>query len=279
MNLAQAATPASKTVPAEFARALEAMTEAAKAAGALALPFFRPGAGTTASVTFKSGGSPVTQADIAADDCLRTRLLAAFPQAGWLSEETHDDCGRMDSDVLFIADPIDGTRGFMAGDARWCVSVALVITGRPVAGVLHAPALGETLTGALAQGASCNGRAISVSARPALAGALLAGPRLKLEAMARGGPAIEIAEKIPSLAWRLAGVARGEFDAGLASENSHDWDIAAADIILHEAGGALCALDGAPVAYNRHEPRHGALAAAPPQLMSELLARARRVFS
>ena len=248
-----AAQGASRPDTAQTARALDAMETAAREAGALALAYFRDGAGTGAAITYKAGGSPVTEADIAADTHLRQKLRAAFPDIGWLSEESEDTRERLGQDALFIADPIDGTRGFIAGDPRWCVSVALVVSGRPVAGVLHAPALGETLTAALGQGARLNGRAVSVSDRAAFAGALVAGPRPRLEALNKAGEGIVIAEKIPSLAWRFAGVAAGRFDAALASGNSHDWDIAAADIILHEAGGVLCGLDGAPVGWRALE--------------------------
>ena len=74
----------------------------------------------------KTGGSPVTEADVAVDEYLRVKLLAERPDYGWLSEETADDPARLSRETIFVVDPIDGTRGFIEGDDRWCVSLALV---------------------------------------------------------------------------------------------------------------------------------------------------------
>ena len=134
--------------------ARDCLTAAAREAGALALGFFRLGAGTSAEVQSKFGGSPVTEADLAADALLKRRLREAFPDAGWLSEETADDAERLKRRVLLVVDPIDGTRAFVAGDPRWAVSAALVVDGRPVAGVVHAPALEETYAAARGAGAT-----------------------------------------------------------------------------------------------------------------------------
>jgi len=125
---------------------IPALVDAAVAAGELALRFFRPGAETSADVQHKAGGSPVTEADLLVDGFLREHLGQLLPEAGWLSEETADSHARLDRRRVLIVDPIDGTRGYAAGDARWAVSIALVEDGRPIAGVVHAPAMGETFT-------------------------------------------------------------------------------------------------------------------------------------
>jgi len=257
------------------AQARDQLIAAAREAGEIALGFFRHGEGTSARIDYKHGGSPVTQADIAVDDFLRERLGAAFPGAGWLSEETADDPVRLAGDSLIVVDPIDGTRGFVAGDARWAVSIALVRDGRPVAGVVHAPALGETFAAAAGAGAQLNGASIRVSRRETLAGARIGGPKPMIEAIGRAIGAPLVAQpRIPSLAYRLAQVARGAFDLGLASERSHDWDIAAADLILRESGGRLTQIDGATLRYNRVDTHRGALFAAPTQLFDRLLSAA-----
>jgi myo-inositol-1(or 4)-monophosphatase len=124
--------------------ARDCLAAAAREAGALTLGFFRLGAATSAEVQSKFGGSPVTEADLAADALLKRRLREAFPEAGWLSEETADDPERLERRALLVIDPIDGTRAFVAGDPRWAVSVALVVAGRPVAAVVHAAAGDET---------------------------------------------------------------------------------------------------------------------------------------
>ena len=137
--------------------ARDLLASAAREAGALALRYFRPGARTSAQVESKIGGSPVTDADLAADALMKRRLREALPEAGWLSEETADDFERLSRRSLIVVDPIDGTRAFVIGDPHWAVSAALVIDGRPIAGVVHAPALDETYAAARGAGATLNG--------------------------------------------------------------------------------------------------------------------------
>jgi myo-inositol-1(or 4)-monophosphatase len=256
----------------DAAEARESLTGAVREAGRLALGFFRPGAATSAEVKSKVGGSPVTEADLAADALLKARLLAVFPGAGWLSEETADDAARLSRRELLIVDPIDGTRAFVAGDPRWAVSAALVIDGRPVAGVIHAPALQETYAAARGAGAAMNGETIAMAWPWDPRRFHAAGPRHVLTAMAaRLGAEVEIAQRVPSLAYRLALAARGAISVATAAENAHDWDIAAADLILEEAGGRLTDASGERLQYNRTQTRRGVLLAAPDPLAPGLL--------
>jgi myo-inositol-1(or 4)-monophosphatase len=241
--------------------ARDLLVSAAREAGALALEHFHAGGRTTARVVTKPGGSPVTDADLAADALLKRRLREALPDAGWLSEETADDLERLSRRSLIIVDPIDGTRAFVIGDPRWCVSVALVVDGRPVAGVVHAPALNETYAAARAKGATFNGATLvaSVSWPPRVA----AGPKLVVEAMAAElGVSVEIVPRVPALAYRLCLAARGVIDFAVAAANSHDWDIAAADILLEESGARLIDASGERLRYNSRQVRRGALLAA-----------------
>ena len=241
--------------------ARDLLLSAAREAGALALESFNPGGRTSARVVTKAGGSPVTDADLAADSLLRRRLQEALPDAGWLSEETVDDFERLSRRSLIIVDPIDGTRAFVIGDPRWAVSVALVVDGRPVAGVVYAPALDETYAAARGGGATFNGAALTPGARwPPRAAA---GPKLVIEAMAAElGVSVEIIPRVPALAYRLCLAARGAIDFAVAAENSHDWDIAAADILLEETGARLIDASGERLRYNARQVRRGALLAA-----------------
>jgi len=261
--------------PAIVREVLAFAVEAARHAGRLALGFFQHGAHTHATVNTKHGGSPVTEADLLANSALEQRLKARFPEAGWLSEETVDDPSRLSRRVVVIVDPIDGTRGFVAGDPRWAVSVGFVLDGRPIVGVVHAPALDETYAAVRGEGATLNGASIAVSNRTVLAGARAAGPKASAAAVLTAGLPLEIIPKIPSLAYRLAQVARGTIDVAIASGDSHDWDIAAADLIVHEAGGRLTSLDGEVPTYNRHDLTHGALYAASACLHNTLLEAAK----
>lgn len=260
----------------DAADARDQLIGAAREAGKIALGYFRAGERTTARVDYKAGGSPVTEADLAVDAFLRARLGAAFAGAGWLSEETEDNSERLSRQSVLIVDPIDGTRGFLAGDPRWAVSVALVIAGRPVAGVVHAPALGETYAAARGCGASLNGAAIEASRRETMAGARIAGPKSMLESIARvGGVTLSAQPRIPSLAYRMALVASGALDLAVASEKSHEWDIAAVDLLLEEAGGRLVEAAGEALRYNEAVTRRGVLFAASTRLIGPLLAAGR----
>lgn len=250
---------------------LTLMQGAAVEAGAIALAYFKAGAATQARIDWKAGGSPVSEADYAVDAFLRDRLGALLPDAGWLSEETADNSDRMSREQVFIVDPIDGTRGFIKGDPRWAISIALVAKGRPRLAVLHLPALNETFTASAGGGAKLNGAPISASARTGLEGAAISGPPKILEDMARGGLAFAPQPRVPSLAYRLALVACGRIEAGIASTNAWDWDIAAADLIVAEAGGILTDLADCKPAYNASLPKHGVLGAAPAHLHGALI--------
>ena len=247
---------------------LDLLAESAREAGRLAMTFFR----RDPRAWSKAGDSPVTEADIAVDELLRARLQAARPDYGWLSEETADDPARLLATRVFVVDPIDGTRGFINGDRRWCVSVAVVAAGRPVAAALVAPALDTLFTAATGRGAFRNGRRIAVSARSELRGAHVAGPKSWFGAEAMRRVPTRRADYVPSLALRFAMVADASFDAAFASPRSHDWDLAACDLLVHEAGGVLTDLDGQPPLYNRERRSHAVLAAGGRAVQPELLA-------
>lgn len=253
---------------ADWTKDLHLIETAASAAGAIALGYFRQ----SPEVWWKNGNrSPVSAADYAANACLEDLLRPARPGYGWLSEETEDNASRLACETLFVVDPIDGTRAFLAGEETWCVSVAVVHKGRPVAGVLFAPALEQTFSATLSGPALKNGRPIRVSsglespARVAVAEDMLA----RLDPGMR--EAIRRVNHVPSLAYRLAMAADGRIDGTFVKRNSHDWDLAAGDLILRRAGGRLTDLHGAPLVYNRSEVTHGVLCAAADPLHDRLL--------
>lgn len=255
---------------------LPAIEAACREAGGLALDLFRPGAKTAAKTWSKAGGSPVTEADIGVDTFLHVRLAALLPEAAWLSEETADDTIRLSRRFVWVVDPIDGTRAYMAGSPDWAVCVALLDEGRPVLGVVHAPAAETTYTATEGGGARSNGKAIRTSGLTTLAGARIAGPKPMLEALARQESFIA-ADKIPSLALRLTRIADGTIDAGLVSPDARDWDLAAADLVLAEAGGQVTTSDGETLSYNREIPVHGMLMASGNSLAASLAQALRRL--
>jgi myo-inositol-1(or 4)-monophosphatase len=227
-------------------------------AGALAHEAF----GRRVKTWTKEHNSPVSEIDIAVNHLLKERLVVIAPEAGWLSEESDDDPARLGTSRVWIVDPIDGTRSFIAGRPDWTISVALVEAGRPVVAALFAPVSGEFFRAAAGTGATCNGRPIAVTSGDVIAGTRIAGPKGLLDRLATVAPAFTTPPRIHSLALRLARVADGTLDAAFASSTSHDWDLAAADLLVHEAGGALTTLGGATLAYNGTSTVHGALVAA-----------------
>jgi myo-inositol-1(or 4)-monophosphatase len=242
------------TVRAPFRDELAAIV---REAGALAASTF---GGRYKSWT-KGGGSPVSEADIAVDDFLRERLPRLLP-AAWLSEETEDDRARLDATRLWIVDPIDGTRAYVAGLPDWAVSVALVEDGRPVAAVLFSPMDDGFYLALAGEGATLDGAPIAASMSTDFAAARVAGPKRRIDQFAKSAPDIIAEPKVHSLALRIARVAAGRLDVAFAGPDSHDWDLAAADLLVHEAGGLLTTYDGQPLIYNRAEAQHGALLAA-----------------
>ncbi|MGA9457113.1 MAG: 3'(2'),5'-bisphosphate nucleotidase CysQ [Pseudolabrys sp.] len=204
--------------------------------------------------------SPVTEADIAVNDLLHQQLTALCPGAGWLSEETAEIPSS--TTLMWIVDPIDGTRAFISGRADWSISVALVEDGRPLVAALYAPVSEEIFLAARGTGATLNGTPIKANEGDGLRGAKIAGPKRYLDRFSSLAEGTLAQPKVHSLALRLARVAQGALDAAFSSRGSHDWDLAAADLLVHEAGGALTDFTGRPLKYSGSQAVHGALIAA-----------------
>ncbi|WP_378943303.1 3'(2'),5'-bisphosphate nucleotidase CysQ [Mesorhizobium sp. ANAO-SY3R2] len=244
---------------------LELLRSAAVEAGRIAMRYFR----NSPEVWFKDGNSPVSEADYATDKYLRETLTEARPDYGWLSEETADNRDRLGARRTFVVDPIDGTRGFVDGRTAWCVSVAIVENGGSLAGVLECPARDETYWAVAGEGAFLNGEPIRV--RGAGERLRVAGPkpmidRLPDEWLRR----IDRESYIPSLAYRVAMIAKGTLDATFVKPNAHDWDIAAAELILREAGGSLLDSEGRVPTFAGEKIVHGALMAGSGELFDAM---------
>ncbi|ABS62253.1 Inositol-phosphate phosphatase [Parvibaculum lavamentivorans DS-1] len=218
--------------------------------------------------------TPVTEADIAVNDLLRSRLMGARPDYGWLSEETEDDDSRLSRPFVWVVDPIDGTRAFAKGKPHFAISAALVAEGRPLLAALFNPATGEFFEAALREGARLNGEPIRVSDCREIEGCRMVAfaPMFKHPAWPDAWPEMDISDR-NSVAYRIALVASGQADATLALNGKNDWDLAAADLILHEAGGRMTTHDGTQLLYNRPTTRHPSLLAAGPALYDALFAR------
>jgi len=243
---------------------LALITTAAREAGEIAMRYFRQ----RPDVWMKPGASPVSEADIAVDLFLKETLRAARPAYGWLSEETADTPERLETKRLFIVDPIDGTRAFIDDRDMWCVSIAVVEAGRPLTGVLACPAMGEFFSARVGGGAMLDGRRLKIGREPR--DPAIAGPKPLVDAAKKLFPTMRSVPYIPSLAYRLAMVASGRIDATFVKPKSHDWDLAAADLILSEAGGSVRERSGEIARYGGADPRHGSLVAGGPFLLNSL---------
>jgi myo-inositol-1(or 4)-monophosphatase len=220
---------------------LAAVSEAARAAGAMALARWR---GEFASWD-KVPGEIVCEIDLAANDMLRQALNKLDPEAGWFSEETADSAERLLGSRVWVVDPIDGTRDFVRGRPGWAVSVALVEGGRAMLGVLDAPARGEHWAAELGKGATLNGETLHASQRTELPGA-----RVPADILPKADADLTMVFRPNSIALRMAMVASGEADLLAAMRWGHEWDIAAATLIAQEAGATVTDARGQTLRFN-----------------------------
>jgi myo-inositol-1(or 4)-monophosphatase len=249
---------------------LDLIAQAAREAGDIAVARRRLGL----KIDNKPGGSPVTNGDLAVDAFLTERLRGARPDYGWLSEEAPDSAERLTKSRVFMIDPIDGTSAYMKDRAWWSVSIAVVENGRPVAGVVYAPDPDEFYEAAAGEGARLNGKPITVTNRADIEDAAMLG---EARMFAREGwsppwPRMRI-EARNSVAYRMCLVASGAFDACIALSAKHDWDIAAADLIVAEAGGVATDHLGAPFDYNLPAAKQKSLVCAGPSMHPLLIDR------
>ena len=248
---------------------LDLLEAACRAGGEIARRRFQEGCKSWS----KQGGSPVTEADLEVDAHLRRTLTAARPDHGWLSEESVDDLNRLDHRRLFIVDPIDGTVAFLKGRPHFTICAAMVEDGVPVAGVVYNPMLDHLYKARAGGGAFRNGAPIHVSACHGLNGCAMLGDRAMLTAPP--WPKMQV-ETRNSVAYRVALVADGSFDATLSLSAKRDWDLAAAHIILREAGGVITDRNGGSLRYNRPEARQSSMIAAGARLHAEIQQRVRQ---
>jgi len=240
------------------ARDAALLTETVREAGALAKAMFR----TELKNWTKGASSPVSEADIATNDLIESRLRSATPDYGWLSEESVDDDVRLGRPLVWIVDPIDGTRAYLAGREDWCVSVALVAGSEPVLAAVFAPVTDEFFFAVRGRGTTLNQRQVSASSGSGLDFSRMAGPKPLVQRLSPSSDEITLFPRIGSLALRLCRVADGSLDAAFAGGQSRDWDLAAANLIVQEANGRMTALSGDAIEYNRREVAHGVLVAA-----------------
>lgn len=251
---------------------LSLLIDAAKEAGEIALRFHKA---RYQHWEKDDGAGPVTEADLAVNDCLAQRLRTSRPDYGWLSEESEDTQARYDKRHVFIIDPIDGTRSFIDGKDTWALSLAIAEAGQVTAGVVYLPALNRLYAASLGTGATCNLAPIKASGLGDLSQAEILAARPTFEAQHWRHPVDVKRAHRPSIAYRLALVAEGRFDGMLTLRRTWEWDIAAGMIISQEAGAKITDRTGKALAFNNPDPRVNGVLAANPALHSDIQNRLR----
>lgn len=245
------------------------LVSATREAGAIALKRFR----TKQKIWHKGGHHRVCEADMEVDAFLRDRLLGARPKYAWLSEESEDNRARLSTDKVWIIDPIDGTNSYLEDIPEFAVAAALVQDGRPIAASVFNPAQDEMFEARIGDGAKLNGALLAVSdTRNQDTMRMLASRSERREA---GWPNLfgDSIHAMSSIAYKLALVAAGRFDATASLWPKNDWDICAAHLLIEEAGGRMSTITGEPLRFNRERPRHATCLATNGHLHDGLMAR------
>jgi 3'(2'), 5'-bisphosphate nucleotidase len=247
--------PVAALAPA-WARELEIAGRLAKEAGALAMRY-RDG---DLKVVEKAGGDgPVTIADRAASDLVVAGLRAAFPDDIVISEENADDLRRRSAPRVWFIDPIDGTKDYIRGEDGFCVMIGLAVDHRPAVGAVFQPISRRLFVAAPGAGAHVFApgeppRRLAVSAVSELSAVrMVASKSHRSAAVDQVKSALGIADElnIGSIGLKLALIAAGERDLYVnPSTRTSSWDTCAPEALLHEAGGLVTDLDGAPLRYD-----------------------------
>jgi len=231
--------------------AREVALDAAHAAGRAIRGLY----GRDVQVRQKGDAGPVTEADLASNACIRNLLLKAFPDDGWLSEETVDRADRLDRSRVWIIDPLDGTWEFTTGVPEFVVSIGLCVEGIPVLGVLYNPLTEETFSGIRGQGAWLNEAPIRVSSTFDIAASSFCVSRTETErGLLKGFEGCLNLRPMGSIAYKCGLVAAGRYDGVFTHHPRHEWDICAGVAIIEAAGGRVTDRRGQPFRFNQADP-------------------------
>ncbi|PIE15562.1 MAG: 3'(2'),5'-bisphosphate nucleotidase CysQ [Rhodobacterales bacterium] len=242
---------------------LDLLIEAAHASGEIAGKYWRR---SPQSWEKSAGAGPVTEADLAIDQMLRHELCTARPDYGWLSEETEDDPARLAHDQLFIIDPIDGTRAFIAGAETFAHSLAIARAGRITEAVVFLPMLDKLYSASRDQVALLNGQEIGPATPAQGQTPTILAAKCNLEPRHwHGQPAPFARHYRRSLAYRMCLVAEGRFDAMLTLRPTFEWDVAAGALIAQQAGVHVSDRSGKALNFNNRKAQlDGIMAASAP---------------
>ena len=252
-----------------YARELDVAVRAAREAGRIVRRYYE----ADVEVHEKGHDDPVTAADLEADACIKQIVLEAFPDDGWLSEETADSEERLARRRVWVVDPLDGTKEFTQQIPEFCICIALVEDGRPVVGVSYNPAADRLYAAARGRGTTCNGDPVRVSTQATLAAAQVLASRSE-DTRGEWDPFKDRVRVVltGSVAFKLAELSRGQGDATFTLTPKNEWDICSGVILLEEAGGRATGLDGAPLVFNQPSPLRDGMIASNGVLHDALLA-------
>jgi myo-inositol-1(or 4)-monophosphatase len=201
----------------------------------------------------KGGYDLITEVDRKISDVLREILL--LPGEGWLSEEDQDNEERLCHDVVWVVDPLDGTREFLDGVPEWCLSVGLVVEGVAVAGGLYNPATDELFLGSLSCGVTYNKRPVQVGLKTSLNGAVVLASR---QEFVRGEWELFQNKQFSirpmgSIAYKLGLVSANLADATWTLNPKHEWDVAGGIALVNSAGGRVRCIGNALAQFNNKD--------------------------
>lgn len=254
---------------------MDVLSMAIRKAGAEALRFAVDGFETIQ----KPDQSPVTSADLAVNEVLLSHLMSAFPEDGWLSEESPDHLDRLQKRRVWVVDPIDGTKAFISGEPEYCISVGLIEQGRPIVAGIFNPSTDELFTATRGGGLRLNNEPVPPPASWSSRQSVLAlnqweqqiGRFTSLE------PSIN-KRAIRSIAWVLALASTGRIEGVVTWEPENEWDVAAGTLLITEAGGTISDGLGQELLFNQREPRYRGIIATGPHC-PEALARQLRCLT
>lgn len=189
-------------------------------------------------ISHKANHDILTEADLHADNILKSTLMANFPDYGWLSEESAGDVNRLTARRVWVIDPIDGTKEYAAGIPEYAVSAALVENGKPVLACVYNPETNEMFSAMKGKGARLNNIEIRCKSECSEKLTLLAS-----NSEVKRGEWDQFADQdiksIGSIAYKLALIAAGRADATFSLGPKSEWDIAAGVLLVSEAGGVV----------------------------------------
>ena len=250
------------------------LSRAVREAGALASSYFKE----SPKAFTKADGSQVSEADLAVDAGLKLDLTTRRRKYGWLSEERPDDRSRLKYSRVWMIDPIYGTGAFLREIPEGTISVAQVENGVPVIGVVYNPESGEFFHAIRGAGAFLNETPIQTTDQTTLEGArvIASGGLFRKKIWENPWPDVT-ARWVNSVAYRLALVADGTGDATISLTPKAEWDLAAAAVIVEEAGGVITDHLGNSHKYNSEDPKFPSLVASGKALHPALIERTSRV--